>query len=106
MEQRTALITCSELYMGPVLVKKFMDLGFNVICHKSTELSEEKIHNLVFSSNPIHLLLANFAELPMPSSVSDINTEDWGHLFNTLVHPLMFFVRAVTPQMLQRKSGR
>ena len=106
MTQRTALITCSELYMGPVLVKKFMDLGFHVLCHKSTELSEDKIHNLVFSANPIHLLLANFAELPMPSSVSDIDTEDWRQLFNSLVHPLMYFVRAVTPQMLERKSGK
>ena len=106
MEQRTALITCSDRYMGPVLVEKFLDLGFHVIRHKSTELSEESVNNLVFSGAPIHLLIANFAESPMSSSVSDINSDEWTDLFNKLVHPLMYFVRAITPHMLERQSGK
>ena len=106
MKQLTAFITCSDIYMGPALVKKFIDLGFHVVRHKSTELSEHDINQLVSSAGDIHLLIANFAELPMPSSVSDIDTEDWRQLFNSLVHPLMYFVRAVTPQMLERKSGK
>ena len=106
MEQRTALITCSDRYMGPVLVEKFLDLGFHVIRHKSTELSEESVNNLVFSVAPIHLLIANFAESPMSSSVSDINNDEWIDLFNKLVHPLMYFVRAITPHMLERQSGK
>jgi 2-keto-3-deoxy-L-fuconate dehydrogenase len=38
--------------------------------------------------------------------VQNIDNENWNLLFDSLVHPLMYLVRAVTPQMLERKRGK
>jgi 2-keto-3-deoxy-L-fuconate dehydrogenase len=38
--------------------------------------------------------------------VQNIQNDDWAALFSALVDPLMFLVRAVTPQMLERRSGK
>ena len=35
-----------------------------------------------------------------------LSKDDWNKLINSLVHPLMYLVRAVTPQMIERKSGK
>jgi 2-keto-3-deoxy-L-fuconate dehydrogenase len=42
----------------------------------------------------------------MTGPVQDIGNENWNLLFDSLVHPLMYLVRAVTPQMLDRKCGK
>ena len=42
----------------------------------------------------------------MTGPVQNIDNEDWNKLFDALVHPLMYLVRAVAPQMLERKSGK
>ncbi len=42
----------------------------------------------------------------MTEPVQDIKNENWHKLFDSLVHPLMTLARAVTPQMLERKSGK
>ena len=106
MPNRTALITCIDRYMGPAIKEKFEELGINVIAGTSKMQSEEEVTELVARAGDIDVLVANLAEPPMTGPVQSIENEDWNRLFDSLVHPLMYLIRAVTPQMLERKRGK
>lgn len=106
MTQKTVLITCADRYMGPVIRARFEAMGHRVVCGPSPMTSEADVIALVASAGPIDIVIANLAQPPMSGPVQHITNADWDVLFDTLVHPLMYLVRAVTPQMLERKSGK
>ena len=106
MSTRTALVTCCDRYMGNAIREKFVELGIKVIAGPSLMQSEQDVNELVANTTDIDILVANLAEPPMTGPVQDIDNENWNLLFDSLVHPLMYLVRAVTPQMLKRKSGK
>ena len=106
MSTRTALVTCCDRYMGNAIKKKFEELDIKVIAGPSLMHSEQDVNELVANAGDIDILVANLAEPPMTGPVQDIDNENWNLLFDSLVHPLMYLVRAVTPQMLKRKSGK
>lgn len=106
MSRRTALVTCIDSYMGPAISEKFEEIGINVIDGPSDLHSEAQINKLVADAGHIDILVANLAEPPMTGPVQNIDSDNWNLLFDSLVHPLMYLVRAVTPQMLERKSGK
>jgi 2-keto-3-deoxy-L-fuconate dehydrogenase len=92
--------------MGKVIRKKFEELGINVVAGPAFMHSEQAVNELVANAGNIDILVANLAEPPMTGPVQYIDNENWNLLFDSLVHPLMYLVRAVTPQMLKRKSGK
>lgn len=106
MSNRTALITCVDKYMGEAIRQKFESLGIHVITGPSPMTTEAEVNELVSTAGKIDILIANLAEPPMSGAVQKIENDDWNKLFDSLVHPLMYLVRAVTPQMLERKSGK
>ncbi len=106
MSRRTALVTCIDSYMGPAISEKFEEIGIDVIAGPSDLHSEAQINKLVADAGHIDILVANLAEPPMTGPVQNIDSDNWNLLFDSLVHPLMYLVRAVTPQMLERKSGK
>lgn len=106
MTQRSALITCVDRYMGEAIKKKFESLDIKVVSGSSPMESEADCEALVESAGEIDILVANLAEPPMTGPVQLINNHDWNRLFDTLVHPLMYLVRAAVPQMLGRESGK
>ena len=106
MSTRTALITCVDKYMGKAIQQKFESMGIHVITGGSPMSSEKEVNELIANAGPIDILVANMAEPPMTSPVQNIENDDWNKLFDSLVHPLMYLVRAVTPQMLERRSGK
>ena len=106
MTTRTALVTCCDRYMGKAITEKFEELDINVIAGPSLMHSEQEVNELVANAGDIDILVANLAEPPMTGPVQSIDNENWNLLFDSLVHPLMYLVRAVTPQMLARKRGK
>jgi len=92
--------------MGNAIKEKFEELDINVIAGPSLMHSEQDVNELVANAGDIDILVANLAEPPMTGPVQDIGNENWNLLFDSLVHPLMYLVRAVTPQMLDRKCGK
>ena len=106
MKQKTALITAIDVYMGASIASKFESLGINVISGTSKLIGEAEINELVSNAGDIDILVANLAKPPMTGPVQDISNADWNSLFDHMVHPLMYLVRAVTPQMLKRKAGK
>lgn len=106
MSTRRALITCVERYMGAAIQEKFEADGIEVVTGSYPMHSQSACEALVKSAGDIDILVANLAEPPMTGPVQKIENADWNKLFDSLVHPLMYLVRAVTPQMLERKSGK
>jgi len=106
MSQRTALITCVDRYMGQAIKEKFETLDINIVTGGSPMKKEADCEALIESAGDVDILVANLAEPPMTGPVQVINNHDWNVLFDSLVHPLMYLVRAVVPQMLERKSGK
>ena len=106
MENRTALITCADRYMGGVIKDKFESIGIKVITGSYPMESQESVEALIASANEIDILVANLAEPPMSGPVQNIQNDDWQKLFDSLVNPLMYLVRAITPQMVERGSGK
>lgn len=106
MSTQKVLVTCADEYMGPAIVDKFTELGMEVSRGASPMTSEQEVKSLVSAAGEIDVLIANLAEPPRSGPVQDIANEDWDVLFTRLVHPLMYLVRAVVPQMLERRSGK
>lgn len=106
MSERTALITCVERYMGTAIKEKFEAEGITVISGEYPMTSQAQCEALVKSAGQIDILVANLAEPPMTGPVQNIDNSDWNKLFDSLVHPLMYLVRAVAPQMVEKKSGK
>ena len=106
MTTRTALVTCVERYMGAAIQEKFESSGIVVITGKHPMTTQTEVENLVREAGEIDILVANLAEPPMTGPIQDIENDAWNKLFDALVHPLMYLVRAVAPQMIERKSGK
>jgi 2-keto-3-deoxy-L-fuconate dehydrogenase len=106
MENRTALITCVDRYMGGAIKTKFESMGITVIGGEYPLETQASIEKLVSDSGRLDIIVANFAEPPMTGPVQAIDNANWHKLFTALVDPLMFLIRASTPQMLERKSGK
>ena len=106
MANRNALITNIDLYMGAAIKKKFESLGINVITGTSPLKTEARVNELISSCEEIDILVANLAEPPMTGPVESIDNDNWNLLFDSLVHPLMYLIRAVTPQMKRRGAGK
>lgn len=106
MTQRTALITCVQKYMGEAIRDRFEADGLRVVTGDYPMTTQEECEALVASAGEIDILVANLAEPPMTGPVQKIDNANWNLLFDALVHPLMYLVRAVRPQMVARGSGK
>lgn len=95
--------------MGPAIHAKFTALGYEVIASTAVLSDEAAVQTLVddtLAGGAIDVVIANLAEPPALSPVQDIANADWQRLFAVMVDPLMYLVRAVTPSLLERKSGK
>ena len=106
MSGRRALITCVQRYMGAAIKDRFEAEGIEVVTGDYPMTAQTDCEALVAEAGHIDILVANLAEPPMTGPVQDIDNADWNTLFDALVHPLMYLVRAVTPRMAARKSGK
>lgn len=109
MPSPRVLITCADQYMGPSIHKKFSTLGYEVIASTAVLSDEAAVQTLVddtLTDGALDVVIANLAEPPALSPVQDIANTDWQRLFAVMVDPLMYLVRAVTPSLLERKSGK
>ena len=103
---RRALVTCVDRYMGRAISDRLVRSGIEVLESKAKLTCQAEVDALIQEAGSIDILVANLAEPPKTGPVQSLADEDWQRLFATLVDPLMQLVRAVTPQMLERRSGK
>lgn len=104
---KRVLITQVDAYMGEPIAETFEALGAEVIRSTSELSSPKAADEVVLGAGEIDVVIANFAEKEWWSElIPDIKDDQWLEYFDELVHPLMRIVRAVTPQMIARGSGK
>lgn len=113
LEGRRVLVTHAERYIGPPVVELFREEGAHVIADQSDYADADAVREVVERAGHVDVLVANFAGPPsmMPLTnmlvePTEFEDEDFEAYFDELVRPLLRFVRAVLPQMTERRSGK
>ncbi|MGH3087887.1 MAG: SDR family oxidoreductase [Rubrobacteraceae bacterium] len=113
MEGRRVLVTDAERYMGPPIVELFRKEGAEVIADQSEYADDGAVREVVEGAGRIDVLVANFAgplrNMPVTNMLTDVTEfedEDFQGYLDELVWPMLRFVRAVLPQMIERRSGK
>lgn len=106
LHSRRVLITRSRDFMGPALCEVFGELGATVIADESSLVEPEAPASVVARAGRVDVLVANLG-IPAPSTpVSQVDDEEWRHAFAHMVDPLPRLLRAVLPQMIERRAGK
>lgn len=111
MAQRLAgkrvVITQADNYMGPATESLFGEEGAEVICDTADLTQSGACEGLIDAAGRIDVLVANLAGPNFSGTpATEIDDASWACVFDTMVHPLHRLVRAVLPQMQQRKAGK
>jgi 2-keto-3-deoxy-L-fuconate dehydrogenase len=101
-----AVVTEADDFMGPAVVDLFQQEGATVLADRS-DLTEPMAANaLVAGAGRIDVLIVNLS-IPNPRALAHETTdEQWSRVFEKLVHPMHRLVRAVLPQMIERRAGK
>ena len=106
LENRTVLVTQASDYMGPAICTLFRAEGARVHGYTGDLTQPEMCVQAVADAGDLDVLVANLAYPPRSAPISDVTDADWSALFDQLVHPLMWLVRAVSPGMIARGRGK
>ena len=105
-EGRTALVTQAADYMGPAIAARLREAGAEVVAHDGRLTTPEAIEELVAACPTPDIVIANLAAGPTLAPVGEIADAGWDELFDVMVRPLMWIVRAFSPGMLERGAGK
>lgn len=103
---KRVLVTQSSTFMGPALCEVFAELGAEVIADERPLLDPALPEAIVKAAGHVDILLANLA-IPAPTTpAAEVTDDEWRNAFAHMVDPLPRLMRAVLPQMMQRRSGK
>jgi 2-keto-3-deoxy-L-fuconate dehydrogenase len=108
LQGQRALLTNANAYMGPAVLERFTEEGAHVIADTTpAHFSASDVQRVVEQTGPIDILVVNQSAFSSRhTATTDISDEDWKAFFDYIVHPTMWFVRAVLPQMILRGAGK
>jgi NAD(P)-dependent dehydrogenase (short-subunit alcohol dehydrogenase family) len=103
---KRVLVTQAGEFMGPVICEVFAGLGAVVVKDERLLVDPGVPAEIVAAAGHVDVLLAHLS-LPAPRTLAtDASDEEWRHVFEHLVDPLPRLVRAVLPQMIERRAGK
>lgn len=100
------LLTHANLFMGPALAGVFAELGAEVIANEDPLAEAEAAAAIVARAGRIDVLVAHLATPAPSTAVDEAGDAEWRSVFTALVDPLPRLLRAVVPQMKERRAGR
>jgi len=106
LEHKRVLVTQASAYMGPAICDLFRAEGAQVVADDSDLSLAGACERVVGDAGALDVLVANLAHPPNPAPVGEISDADWATLFDTMVHPLMRLVRAVSPALIAQGHGK
>lgn len=107
LEGKNVLITHADRYMGPAIGALFAREGANVHADTSDLTTQAEVDSALTNAGAIDVLVANLSENLEPFNLAhEITDEQWDDALATLATPLMRVVRAVLPQMIERRAGK
>jgi 2-keto-3-deoxy-L-fuconate dehydrogenase len=106
LQGKRVLITQADAFVGPILCEVFREHGATVIADTQPLADPDVPSALVAAAGRVDVLVANLA-VPAPSTpAADVTDEEWRHAFAHIVDPLPRLLRAVLPQMIDRRAGK
>lgn len=100
------LLTQCEDFMGPALQQVFSEQGAQVIGDPRALLDPALPEQIVREAGEVDVLVINLG-IPAPTTpAAQVSDDEWRDVFGHMVDPLPRLVRAVLPQMTQRRSGK
>lgn len=100
------LLTQASEFMGPVLGEVLADQGAEVYASDDPLQEPGAIERLVARAGAIDVLVANLSTKAPGTPAPDVQDDEWRAVFAALVDPLPGLIRAVTPAMIARRSGK
>ncbi len=103
---KRVLITQASEFMGPVLRTAFEDYGAEVVADDRALADPAAAEDAVRRAGRVDVLIVNLG-VPAPSTrAHEVTDVEWQHIFSHMVDPLPRLMRAVLPQMLERRAGK
>ncbi|QGK68571.1 SDR family oxidoreductase [Allosaccharopolyspora coralli] len=113
LEGKRTLVTHADRYLGPPVVELFSSEGADVVADESVLDEPDAAQGLVANVGHIDVLVANFAGpreyMPVTNMLVGADSfadQDFQAYLDALVWPFLRIVRAVLPQMMERRAGK
>ena len=106
LRDKHVLITHADAFMGPAPCETFRQHGARVVASTATLLAPDEPAQVIAAAGPVDILVVNLAMAAPSAPLSAIDDEEWQRVFGSLVDPLPRLVKAVLPQMQERKGGK
>jgi 2-keto-3-deoxy-L-fuconate dehydrogenase len=103
---KRVLITQSTEFMGPALCAVFAEQGADVVGSTGALADPDAAEAVVREAGRIDVLVANLALEAPTTPAAEVAEAEWRRVFAALVDPLPRLVRAATPDMVARRSGK
>jgi NAD(P)-dependent dehydrogenase (short-subunit alcohol dehydrogenase family) len=103
---KRVLVTQAHEFMGPVLCSVLAEAGADVVADDSSLSDPATPAAVVAKAGRVDVLVANLALAAPTTAARDVDEAEWQAVFRHLVDPLPRLVRAVLPQMTERRSGK
>lgn len=103
---RRVLLTEAKDFMGPAVAELFAAEGAELMADTSDLTAPDRPQRLIEEAGRVDVLIANLSLLNPRALAHETSDAQWAEVFDRLVHPLHRLVRAVLPQMIERKSGK
>ena len=103
---KRVLVTQASEFMGPALCSVLAEAGADVIADDSSLIDPGTPAAIVDKAGRVDVLVANLALAAPTTPARDVDDDEWQRVFRCLVEPLPRLVRAVLPQMIERRSGK
>ncbi len=100
------LVTQASEFMGPALCSVLAEAGADVVADDASLSDPGTPAAIVDKAGRLDVLVANLALDAPTTRVADVVDDEWQTVFRHLVDPLPRLVRAVLPQMIERRSGK
>lgn len=106
LQHQRILVTQADVFMGPTLCEVLAEHGAEVIASTASLIDADAPAALIAASGRIDVLLINLA-VPAPATAAlAVGDDEWRDTFAAMVDPLPRLVRAVLPQMIERRAGK
>ena len=96
----------ADRYTGPAVIERLEAEGATVVADTDSHRSAGGPDAAVAAAGRVDVLVVNLVARWRPAPPTETSDERWLAMFDTLVHPTMRFVRAVLPQMIERRDGK
>lgn len=102
-----ALVTCADVFMGPVTCEVFAESGARVTAD-TRDLRDPAAPAAMIEEHGIpDILVINLAAPSTPNTpVEALDDATWVEKFDVMVHPLFRLAAAVLPTMKERRAGK